>query len=82
MKIYGINEITEDEEIRRNTVEAIDIYEAARLFKNITESNPNSNYRIFELNDLSGNYLLIGNSKNDLMYYNALKLSLEDEEKI
>lgn len=82
MLMYGINEITEDEEIRRGTIESTDIYEAARLFKDITESNPESNYKIFELGDLSGKYLLVGNSNNDVMYYNALKWIMEDEGRI
>ena len=82
MKKFGINEIEEDNEIRVGTVEAEDIYEAARLFKNITDENTDSNYKIFEMNDMSGNYLMVGNSKNDLMYFNALKWQLMDEGKL
>lgn len=82
MKKFGINEIEEDCESRVGTVEAEDIYEAARFFKNITDENTDSNYKIFEMNDISGNYLIIGNSKNDLMYYNALKWQLMDEGKL
>ena len=82
MKKFGINEIEEDSESRLETVEAEGVYEAARLFKNITDENPDSNYKIFEMNDMSGNYLMVGNSKNDLMYYNALKWQLIDEGKL
>lgn len=82
MKKFGINEIEEDSESRVGTVEAEDIYEAARLFKNITDKNPDSNYKIFEMNDMSGNYLMVGNSKNDLMYYETLKWQLVDEGKL
>ena len=82
MKKFGINEVEEDGESRVDSIEAEDIYEAARLFKNITDKNPDSNYRIFEMNDISGSYLMIGNSKNDLMYYNALKWQLIDEGKL
>lgn len=82
MKKFGINKIEEDSESRVGTVEAEDIYEAARLFKNITDENTDSNYKIFEMNDMSGNYLMVGNSKNDLMYYNALKWQLIDDRKL
>ena len=82
MKKFGINEIEEGCESRVGTVEAEDIYEAARLFKNITDENPDSNYKIFEMNDISGNYLRVGNSKNDLMYYETLKWQLVDEGKL
>ena len=82
MKKFGINEVEEDGESRVDSIEAEDIYEAARLFKNIIDKNPDSNYRIFEMNDISGSYLMIGNSKNDLMYYNALKWQLIDEGKL
>ena len=82
MKKFGINEIEEDSESRLETVEAEDVYEAARLFKNIIDENPDSNYKIFEMNDMSGNYLMVGNTKNDLMYYNALKWQLMDEGKL
>lgn len=82
MKKFGINKIDEDSENRVGIVDAEDIYEAARLFKNITDENQDSNYKIFEINDMSGDYLIIGNSKNDLMYYNALKWMLIDEGKL
>ena len=82
MLMYGINEITEDEEIRRGTIEATDIYEAARLFQGVTESNPESNYKIFELDDLSGKYLMVGSSNNDVMYYKALMWMLKGEGRI
>ena len=82
MKKFGMNEIEEGCESRVGTVEAEDIYEAARLFKNITDKNTDSNYKIFEMNDMSGNYLMVGNTKNDLMYYNALKWQLMDEGKL
>ena len=80
MKKFGINEIEEDSESRVGTVIAEDIYEAAKLFKGI--KNPNSNYKIYEMDDISGNYLIIGNSKNDLMFYNALRWQLLDEGKL
>ena len=79
MKKFGINEIEEDSESRVGTVIAEDIYEAAKLFKGITDKNIDSNYKIYEMNDISGNYLIIGNSKNDLMFYNALRWQLLDE---
>ena len=82
MKKFGMNEIEEGCESRVGTVEAEDIYEAARLFKPKTDENPDSNYKIFEMNDMSGNYLMIGNSKNDLMYYETLKWQLIDEGKL
>lgn len=82
MKKFGINEIEEGCEIRVETIEAEDIYEAARLFKNITDENPDSNYKVFEIDDMSGNYLMVGNSKNDLMYYETLKWQLIDEGKL
>lgn len=34
------------------------------------------------MDDISGNYLIIGNSKNDLMFYNALRWQLLDEGKL
>ena len=49
MKKFGINEIEEGCESRVETIEAEDIYEAARLFKNITDENPDSNYKVFEI---------------------------------
>lgn len=79
MKKFVINEIEEDSESRVGTVTAEDIYEAAKLFKGITDKNLDSNYKIYEMNDISGNYLIIGNSKNDLMFYNALRWQLLDE---
>ena len=82
MKTFGINEIEEGCESRVGTVEAEDIYEAARLFKSTTDQNPDSNYKIFEMNDMSGNYLMIGNSNNDLMFYETLKWQLVDEGKL
>lgn len=83
IKKFGINEIEEGCESRvGRTIEAEDIYEAARLFKDITDENPNSNYKIFEMDDMSGNYLMIGNSKNDLMYYETSKWQLVDEGKL
>lgn len=82
MKKFGMDEIEEACESRIGAVEAEDIYEAARLFKNITDKNPDSNYKIFEMNDMSGNYLMIGNSNNDLMYYETLKWQLIDEGKL
>ena len=82
MKKFGMNEIEEGCESRVGTVEAEDIYEAARLFKNITDKNTDSNYKIFEINDMLGNYLMVSNTKNDLMYYNALKWQLIDEGKL
>lgn len=82
MKKFGINEIEEGCESRVETIEAEDIYEAARLFKNITDENPDSNYKVFEIDDMSGNYLMVGNSKNDLMYYETLKWQLIDEGKL
>ena len=39
MKKFGINEIEEDSESRVGTVIAEDIYEAAKLFKGITDKN-------------------------------------------
>lgn len=82
MKTFGINEIEEGCESRVRTVEAEDIYEAARLFKSTTDQNLDSNYKIFEMNDMSGNYLMIGNSNNDLMFYETLKWQLVDEGKL
>lgn len=82
MVLYGINEIEEGCESRVGSVMAVDIYEAAKLFKDITERNKDSNYKIFKMNDMSGDYLMVGNSKNDLMLYNQLKWSLIDEGKI
>ena len=73
MTLYGMNEIKEGCELRVGSVMATDIYEAAKLFKCITERNKNSNYKIFKMNDMSGDYLMIGSSKNDLMFYNHLK---------
>ena len=43
MKKFGINEIEEDSESRVGTVIAEDINEAAKLFKGITDKNPNRN---------------------------------------
>jgi hypothetical protein len=82
MVLYGINEIEEGFETRVGSIMATDIYEAARLFKNITERNKDSNYKIFKMDDVSGDYLMVGNSKNDLMLYNQLRWSLIDEGKI
>lgn len=82
MVLYGINEIEEYGESRMGSVMASDVYEAAKLFRNITERNKNSNYRIFKMDDMSGDYLIVGNSKNDLMFYNYLRLSMIDEGKI
>ena len=82
MVMYGINEIEEGSETRVGSVMATDIYEAAKLFKGITERNKDSNYKIFKMDDTSGDYLMVGNSKNDLMLYNQLKWQLIDEGKI
>lgn len=82
MKKFGINKIKQDDESREGIIEAEDIYEAARLFKNITDKNSDSNYKIFEMNNMSGDYLMVGNSKNDLILYNALKWQLIDEGKL
>jgi len=79
MKEYGINRIEEDCEERVGHVMAKDIYEAAKFFKSITDEDNSCNYKIFEMNNRSGDYLMIGNSKNDLMFYHALKWMLVDE---
>lgn len=82
MRRYGINKIEEDCETRMGTVMAEDIYEAAKLFKSITDSDKTSNYTIFEMDSESNDYLMVGSYDNNLMLYNALKWMLMDEGKI
>ena len=76
---FCINKIEEDCETRMGIVNANDIYEATKLAKSITDYDKNANYKVMKMDgDENSDYIMIGRSQNELMYYRYMYWNLLD----